>query len=361
MRKALGLIGLIIVLCILAYSWELFQWYRHGKDLGIAFSSNFLSLTNFKNLLPWIGLFGILALAQSIVIITGGIDLSIGSVVCLVSVISCILIDKGQGWSPFLIFPFALFIAVMIGLWHGVLISYFNIQPFVVTLCGLFAYRSFARFFAGDTTQGFGNALPNWKWLGKGTLLDWFPSIQPSGGGAPSTLALLLDLIAAPLVIMIIFTIIVGLFLHLTPMGRHLFALGANEESARFSGIQTQRLKMLAYVICSFIAGIGGLLFAFKVNSVQPSDFGSFYELYAVAGAVLGGCSLRGGTGNVIGVILGIALIMVLRNLVNILGIRSELEFVVIGVAILSGVCADEFFMRRSQRKRTEEVQKEVK
>ncbi|HOK10110.1 MAG TPA: ABC transporter permease [Candidatus Hydrogenedens sp.] len=361
MRKTLGLIGLIIVLCILAYSWEWLHWYQHGRALGLPFSSNFLSLTNFKNLLPWIGLFGILALAQSVVIITGGIDLSLGSVVCLISVIACILINKGEGWSPFLVFPLAICISALIGVWHGVLISYFNIQPFVVTLCGLFAYRSFARFFAKDTTQGFGNALSNWKWLGKGSLLDWFPSLQPTGGSPPSTIALLLDLVAAPLVIMIIFAIIVGIFLHLSPMGRHLFALGANEESARFSGIQTNRLKLMAYVICSLIAGIGGILFAFKVNSVQPSDFGSFYELYAVAGAVLGGCSLRGGTGNVPGVILGIALIMVLRNLVNILGIRSELEYVVIGGAILAGVCADEFFLRRSQKRRALEAQRETK
>ncbi|HOV33820.1 MAG TPA: ABC transporter permease [Candidatus Hydrogenedens sp.] len=356
MRKIFGLVGLIIALCLIAYFWEWFQWYQHDKDLGISFSSNFLSLTNFKNLFPWIGLFGVLALAQCFAIITGGIDLSIGSVVCLISVISCILIDKGQGWNPFLVFPLVLCIAGLIGVWHGLLISYFNIQPFVVTLCGLFAYRSFARFFAGDTTQGFGNTLTNWKWLGKGTLLDWFPSLQPAAGGTSSTIAMVMDLISAPLVIMLFFTIVVGLFLHLSPAGRHLFALGANEEAARFSGIQTRRLKLLAYVICSFIAGIGGLLFAFKVNSVQPSDFGNFYELYAVAGAVLGGCSLRGGTGNVIGVVLGIALIMVLRNLVNILGIRSELEYVVIGGAILAGVCADEFFLHRSQRKRTLEA-----
>lgn len=356
MRKALGLVGLIIALCIIAYLWEWIHWQLYARNAGMPFSSKFVSLTNFKNLLPWIGLFGILSLGQAVVIITGGIDLSIGSVVCLIAVISCILVDKGQGYSPFLVFPFAIGIAGLIGLWHGLLISYFNIQPFVVTLCGLFAYRGIARFIARDTTQGFGNALQGWKWLGRGSLLDL---IYTQEGNTSSTFTLVLDLVAAPLVIMIIFAVIIGLFLHLTPMGRHLFALGANEESARFSGIQTKRLKLFAYVICSLIAGIGGLLFAFKVNSVQPSDFGSFYELYAIAGAVLGGCSLRGGTGNVFGVILGIALIMTLRNLVNILGIRSELEYVVMGGVILAGVCADEFFLRRSLRKQTSGVQRQ--
>ncbi len=353
MRKAVGLVGLILVLCVIAYLWEWIYWQVYIRDTGIPFSSKFVSLTNFKNLLPWIGLFGILSLGQSVVIITGGIDLSIGSVVCLIAVISCILVDKGQGYSPFMVFPLAVCIAGMIGLWHGLLISYFNIQPFVVTLCGLFAYRGIARFIARDTTQGFGNALQGWKWLGRGSLLD---IVQSNGDSSVSTFAMVLDLVAAPLIIMVIFTVVVGLFLHLTPMGRHLFALGANEESARFSGIPTKRLKLLAYVICSLIAGIGGLLFAFKVNSVQPSDFGSFYELYAIAGAVLGGCSLRGGVGNVFGVILGIALIMILRNLVNILGIRSELEYVVMGGVILAGVCADEFFLRRSLRKQASMV-----
>lgn len=360
MRKTVGLIVLVIVLCIIAYAWEWLQWMHQGKSAGLPFSSKFLSLTNFKNLLPWIGLFGILSLAQSVVIITGGIDLSVGSVVCLISVIACILIDKGQGYSPFLIFPFVIMLSALIGSWHGVLVSYFNIQPFVVTLCGLFAYRGIARFIARDTTQGFGNALPNWKWLGRGSLLDWFPSLQQEGGNS-STLALVLDLVAAPLIILVIFVVIMGLFLHLSPTGRHLFALGANEEAARFSGIRTRRLKLFAYILCSFIAGIGGILFALKVNSVQPSDFGSFYELYAIAGCVLGGCSLRGGTGNVVGIVFGIALIMLLRNIVNILGVPSELEYVVIGGAILAGVCADEFFLRRAERRRAMTVQRGTK
>ena len=103
----------------------------------------------------------------------------------------------------------------------------------------------------------------------------------------------------------------------------------------------------MAVTLIAFLTGIGGLLIAFNVNSLGPTDFGSFYELYAIAGAVLGGCSLRGGSGNVAGVVIGASLIVVLKNLVNILEIPSQLEYVVIGGAILAGVFADETFSRR--------------
>jgi len=344
MRKALGLIVLIAALAMLAVGWEYWQWSRMPHIEGASFSSTFLSLANFKNLLPWIGLFGILSLGQSLVIITGGIDLSVGSVVALVGIVAGLLLKKGEGWSPALVLPLCLLLAGGIGAWHGVLVARLNIQPFVVTLCGLFAYRGVARFLAQDTTQGFGNAYPGLKWFGKGTMLDLFPSVKSSGG----TAAGLLDIVSAPFLVMLFIAILLAAYLHFSAQGRHLFALGANEEAARFSGVRTLRLKMLAYVMCSLICGLGGILLAFKVNSMGPADFGSFYELYAIAGAVLGGCSLRGGTGNVLGVILGIALIMVLRNLVNILAIPSELEYVVIGAAILAGVCVDEFLTRRN-------------
>lgn len=348
MRKALGLIVLILVLSALAWSWEYLHWRYDTHASGEAFSSTFLSLTNIKNLLPWIGLFGILSLGQSLVIITGGIDLSVGSVVALVGIVAGLLIDKGAGWSPLLVLPFCLLMAGGIGAWHGVLVSRLNIQPFVVTLCGLFAYRGVARFIAQDLTQGFGNSYPGLKWFGKGTLLDLFPGLRPGPGEPVSTLCGMLDIVSAPFIVMLAVGAVLAAYLHFSAQGRHLFALGANEEAARFSGVRTVRLKMLAYVLCSVICGLGGILLAFKVNSMGPSDFGNFYELYAIAGAVLGGCSLRGGTGNVLGVMLGIALIMVLRNLVNILAIPSELEYVVIGATILAGVCADEFLTRRS-------------
>jgi len=143
---------------------------------------------------------------------------------------------------------------------------------------------------------------------------------------------------------------VLAAYLHFSAQGRHLLALGSNEEAARFSGIRTTRIKITAYVVCSLLSGLGALLFAFKINSLSPANFGNFYELYAIAGAVLGGCSLRGGSGNVLGIVLGAALIMLLANLVNILRIPSELEYVVIGGAILTGILVDELLTRRAAR-----------
>lgn len=341
MRKFLGLLALLIALAALATAWEWYAW-RSGADraAGTPFTGTFLSLLNAKNVLNWIGLFGILSLAQALVIVTGGIDLSVGSVVALVSITAALLLDRGEGWSPLLVLPFCLFLATGIGATHGVLVTRLRIQPFVVTLCGLFIYRGIARFLAGDATQGFGGAHEGIKWFGKGSLADFAPGASPA-------VREWLGVASAPFLVMLAVAALLAAWLHYSASGRHLFALGANEEAARFSGVRTTRLKVAAYALCGLITGLGGLLIAFKVNSLGPSDFGSFYELYAIAGAVLGGCGLRGGTGAVPGVVLGISLIMVLRNLVNILAIPSELEYVVIGGAILIGVCVDELFTRR--------------
>lgn len=337
MRKSLGLTILITALCALAAVWQM----REGGE------SSFLTANNWKNLLTWIGLFGILSLAQALVIVTGGIDLSVGSVVGLIGITLGVWLNKGEGWSPFLAVPAALLLSAAVGLWHGLLVTRLRLQPFVVTLCGLFIYRGIARLVAGDKTQGFGNAYEGLRWFGKGTLLDLFPSLAPADGADPSRFATLLDLMPAPFLVMILLTTVLGMFLHLSASGRHLLALGANEEAARLAGVRTDWLKIRAYVLCSLISGFGGLLLAFKVNSMGPSDFGSFYELYAIAGAVLGGCSLRGGQGHVVGVVLGLSLIIVLRNLVNILSIPSQLEYVVIGGAILIGLGVDELLNRK--------------
>lgn len=337
MRKALGLLALIVALGVSTYAWEM-------AHTG---STNFLTLNNWSNLLTWIGLFGILSLGQSLVIITGGIDLSVGSVVGLVGITAAMLLDKGQGLPAPVALGLALLLATAIGLWNGLLITKARMQPFVVTLCGLFLFRGFARLVTSDKTQGFGLAAPNLKWFGRGTLLDLLPQHSMTDPSLLPWYLGLLRAVAAPFLLMLLTGVILAAFLHFSAKGRHLFAMGANEEAAMLSGIRTDRLKISAYVLCSLVTGVGGLLIAFKVNSLGPSDFGNFYELYAIAGAVLGGCSLRGGSGNVLGIVLGSTLIMLLRNLVNILGIPSELEYVVIGGAILFGVFIDEMLTRR--------------
>jgi ribose transport system permease protein len=138
-----------------------------------------------------------------------------------------------------------------------------------------------------------------------------------------------------------------AILLNKTIYGRYLLALGNNEEAARFSGIDTNRMTTLAYVICSLLAGLGGLLFVLDTNSAQPVDFGNFYELFAIAAAVLGGCNLRGGSGTIIGVIIGTALIQLLRNMITLVDeIPQNIEYAVIGAVILAGALGDEIAKR---------------
>src|SRR5439155_20532748 len=146
--------------------------------------------------------------------------------------------------------------------------------------------------------------------------------------------------------------ILAAILLNQTIYGRYLLALGRNEQAARYSGINTDRMTMMAYLICSVLGGLGGVLFALDVNSIQPSGLGEFYELYAIAAAVLGGCSLRGGEGSILGVIIGAAVMRVLYNAINILRIPTHLEFAIIGAVILAGVIVDELVKRLAAKRR---------
>ena len=156
-----------------------------------------------------------------------------------------------------------------------------------------------------------------------------------------------------PCLILIVVTILAIIFLNFTIYGRYMLALGRNETAARFSGINTDRMIILAYVICGMLSGLGGLLFVLDVGSAQPVDFGNFYELYAIAGAVLGGCSLRGGEGTILGVVIGAAVMQVLKNTITLVdAIPTNIEYAVIGAVILGGVIVDELVKRYAARRR---------
>jgi ribose transport system permease protein len=153
-----------------------------------------------------------------------------------------------------------------------------------------------------------------------------------------------------PFVILCVVALIAWLLVHRSVYGRHLFAVGHNEEASRYSGVPTRAVVSYAYVISGTLAAVSAILIAFYTNSISPASHGNFYELYAIAAAVVGGCSLRGGEGSVLGIVLGAALLQVLRNLVNLLDIPSSLDFAVMGAVILLGALADEVFRRRAGR-----------
>lgn len=300
---------------------------------------DFVSAYNLQNLVNWTSLFGILSIGVAFVIISGGIDLSIGSTVGLVGTVLALLLAKKVSVPVSLAAAVAL--SLGIGLAHGLLITKLRLQPFVVTLCGLLVYRGLARWITGDSTQGFGEHE---------ALRQFFVGTVKMGDFAR---LVVLHEIPKPFFTMVTLAVVAAVFLNRTIYGRYLFALGRNQQAAVYSGIKADRMTVLAYVICSGCAGLGGMMLALDINSVQPANFGDFYELYAIAAAVLGGCSLRGGEGSILGVIIGTTLFRVLYNSINLLGAPTQLEFAIIGVVILIGVIADEVVKRVAAKRQT--------
>jgi ribose transport system permease protein len=313
------------------------------KDLGlfllilvvgavVAFlNPRFLSPLNLANTANLIGLFGLFSLGEGFVIITGGIDLSVGSIFALLGVIFInLLVDYSLPW------PVAVLIivvaGVLLGAIHGFLVTKVKMQPFVVTLCGLLIYRGVARWYTDDGTAGFefGQKFPALELLttGRSFATETFTGIPNS------------------FIAFVVVALIMGVVLHRSVFGRYLFAVGKNEEAARYSGIRSNAIIAAAYVISGGLAGISAIYLAMYTRSISPASHGNFYELYAIAAAVLGGCSLRGGEGSVMGIVLGAILLQVLQNLVNLLGIPSSLNFAVMGGVILIGVIADQQLVR---------------
>jgi ribose transport system permease protein len=289
----------------------------------------FLSGVNVLNMANLIGLFGVFSIGQGLIIITGGIDLSVGAIFALLGVILVdLLVNFELPW------PLAVLIVLgaglLLGLVHGLLVTRLKLQPFVVTLCGLLIYRGIARYYTQDSTTGFGYA-------GDLDTLTWLASGRSFG-------------IPNPFIILLVAALCMAVVLHRTVFGRYLYAVGRNEEAARHSGINTDAVIIGAYLLGGVLAGLSTVLLVFYTSSVSPSSFGNFYELYAIAAAVLGGCSLRGGEGSILGIVLGTVLLQILQNLVNILGIPSSLNFAVMGGVILLGVVADQQMGLRRDR-----------
>ncbi len=294
-----------------------------------ALNPRFLSAANLQNTARLIGAFGIFSLRLGLVIITGGIDLSVGSAFALLGVLlSIILTEWHLAWPLAVLAVIAL--GAALGAFHGLLITRLGLQPFIVTLCGLLLYRGLARFIADDETKGFGDAagFQTLQRLATGSLLH----------------------VPTPFVALVLTSVVMWVVLHRSVYGRHLFATGRNETAARYSGIKADRVVVSAYIILGILTGMAAIVFAFYTNSVSPSSHGSFFELYGIAAAVLGGCSLRGGEGSIVGILIGTTLLQVLQNLVNLLGIPSSLNFAVMGGVILIGAVGDQVLQRRAAR-----------
>ncbi len=276
MKKELGILVLLIVLCVIVSVWN----------------SKFLGEANLQNTARLIGMYGIYSIGLGFVIITGGIDLSVGSVFALQGVMLGILLHE-KNW------PWTLAVAVVIagsmalGVLHAFLITKVRMQPFIVTLCGLLFYRGLARFIADDETKGFGTK-------------EYGPLRELATGNILS--------IPTPFLLLVVIGAVMWVLLHRSVYGRYLFAVGRNEEAARYSGINSRLIIGSAYVVCMALTGVSGVIIAFYTNSISPASHGNFYELYGIAAAVLGGCSLIGGEGSVLGIVIGTALLQVLQT-----------------------------------------------
>ena len=213
-----------------------------------------------------------------------------------------------------------------------------------MTLCGLLIYRGVARFYTKDATAGFpfGVNFPDLEAITTGRT----DIVSLITGGSVHSIP-----IPHAFFFMLVLAAVMWVVLHRSVFGRYLYAVGKNEEAARYSGIRTTRVIVAAYIICTTTAALAAIFFAMYTRSILPSGHGNFYELYAIAAAVLGGFSLRGGEGSIIGVVLGTILLQMLQNLVNLLGIPSSLNFAVMGSVILIGVLADQQFVRYRVRR----------
>ncbi|VTS02428.1 ABC transporter permease [Tuwongella immobilis] len=322
MKRLLGVLGLVALL----------------YGLLAVVSPNSLGSRSLSILGNQQGFFGVLTIGVGILIITGGIDLSIGSVVACSAVGFCVLMQNGV--HPFLALPMVMLGGTLIGLYHGLLITRLKLQPFLVTLCSLFIFRGVARLLS-KSDLGLGNVRADNPEFREplAFLIRIFIGKGESGLAFP-----------AELLIMLLVAVIAGVMLHFSVIGRYWYATGYNEQAARYSGIRVDRYKILAYVMCSTLAALGGIMLTLEDVGVSPASAGSLYELYAITGAVLGGCSLRGGEGTIPGMILGAAVLPLLKPLI-IAKFPDAAEYAIIGMVLLVGTIADQLLRGNSGRK----------
>jgi ribose transport system permease protein len=324
MRRELGMGVALILMC-----------------LGLFLSNpDFLGYSNSINALRQISMLGILAIGIAFVIITGGIDLSIGSLVGLTGVIIAKLSSTsqgGMGYSLWVGISVALAVVLGLGLFQGLLITRLKLPPFIVTLSGMMMFRGVSQ------TISEGGTLS----LGGSPILALANSGYLTVGGEP--------LLPYPLVIFLVVIGISTYVLHFTVYGRYVYAIGGNRDAAEYSGIDVRKIETSAYVISAGLAGVAGICYAAYIGQMSQ-QVGVSYELYAIAAAVLGGCSLRGGEGTVLGVIIGSAVMRVIDNGINMFQIRyvdadkiprlwrlnQNWTFIIIGGVLLVAVVIDQ-------------------
>lgn len=288
-----------------------------GLCIALAFlSKSFLSPANITNVLQQITVNAIIAIGMTLVIITGGIDLSVGSVVALSGVLMGIVIRAGA--SPFIGMIVCVVVGSFCGLVNGLLITRGNLPPFIATLGMMSMARGAALTIAnGKAISGFPGSL---RWIGIATI----PGIN----------------LPVQVIMMLVLFVIAYYILKYRKLGRCIYSIGGNEEVTRLSGINVKNYKMAAYIISGITAALATIVLTAKLNSAQPIA-GYNYELDAVAATVIGGTSLTGGYGSIWGTLVGAIIMGVIRNGLNLLAVSSYLQQFIIGLVIICAVLLD--------------------
>ncbi|MBN1220890.1 MAG: GAF domain-containing protein [Anaerolineae bacterium] len=283
-------------------------------------SPHFRQLNNFKLILQEASFIGIVAAGQTLVVLTGGIDLSVGSIAALTGIVAALLMQQGIGplppLNPYLAIGVALGVGALIGLGHGLLIAKRNMPPFIVTLVSLGVLRGIALVLTEGRTV---HSLPDeFKWMSDAYV-----------GGIPM-----------PGVIMLVTFLILGFVLRNTKMGRYTYAIGGNETSARLSGVPVDRYKIYTYMLSGFVSALVGIILIARLDGAVYTH-GEDYGLNSVAAVIIGGTSLQGGTGGVWGTLLGVLIMTVVKNGLVMLDIPYQWHGIIIGSIILLAIFFD--------------------
>lgn len=277
---------------------------------------NFLAPANLLNLLRQVSTNALIAFGMTFVIITGGIDLSVGSTLALSSALMAGMIASGL--NPVLAMGIGLLLGAFLGACNGVMITKGKMAPFIATLATMTIYRGLTLVYTdGNPITGIGDSFI-FKYMGRGYLFG----------------------IPFPVVVMMLFFGVLYVLLHKMTFGRKTFALGGNEKAAFIAGIKSDRIKIAIYSISGLMAAVAGIIITSRLNSAQPTA-GNAYEMDAIASVVLGGTSLSGGRGRLVGTLIGALIIGTLNNGLNLLGVSSFYQQVVKGVVIIIAVLLD--------------------
>lgn len=286
-------------------------------------SPNFMQMSNMIGILQATSVNGVLAVAATLVIITGGIDLSVGTLMTFCAVIAGVVLTNFGMPLPIGVIA-AIATGALCGLCSGTFVAKMKIPPFIATLGMMLILKGLSLVISGTRPIYF-NDTPGFDQISRGSLIgDIIPALPIPNG----VLILFLVAIAASYV------------LGRTVLGRYTFALGSNEEAVRLSGVNTDAWKMAIYSVAGGICGIAGILIASRLNSAQPA-LGLGYELEAIAAVVIGGTSLSGGRGTVLGTLIGALIMAVLTNGLRVLSVAQEWQTVVTGAIIILAVYAD--------------------